>query len=635
MRMTSFSWLTRLARDRGANVAAMMAVAMIPLAALAGSALDVSRMYVVKSRLQQACDAGVLAGRRFMATDGGTTLDANATTQAKTFFTNNFGAGFFGSSSATFTPTKTSDQQVAGTATVQVPMTVMKMFSMATANLTVTCKARFDIADTDIVFVLDTTGSMACRPEDTDTQCNSYVSSTTVQSYARPGSDPDAVAGYLGSTAYAVPETTAGNGSRIKALRQAVKDFSAVIASSVDSSTRVRYGFVTYTSTVNAGKAIYQVSPSYLLGGVNGETVAYQTRWPWKDYEISWTGTANNKTSTNCTTIDGTRSPAVSAPLTYNNSSGTATWSGGQRWNSSDGKCYGNLTRTVGPQYQYQQYSWDVSKFLSGSTVTDPTKVKGETTAWDGCVEERATEAGTTSFTSASYDLDPDLIPTTDARTRWRPMWPDVEYFRQSSPTDTSNGDDTSYRPSYNLAWMRKSGYYSCGKPIHRLSTMSASDIAAYVDAADFKPLGGTYHDTGMIWGTRLLSNAGVFSSDNKGRTGQPLPRKVIVFLTDGDMSPSEVIYGMYGVENFDKRVSNGDTGNLTSYHNARFLYECGRARQLGIDVWTVAIDTSSSDQLTQCARNSSQALYTTTGSGLSAIFQKIAKQVAMLRIDQ
>ncbi|TCP33832.1 TadE/TadG family type IV pilus assembly protein [Sphingomonas sp. BK235] len=631
--MAASFFLRRLVRDRTANAAALMAAAMIPLVALAGAALDVGRMYAVKSRLQQACDAGVLAGRRFMATDAGTTLDANAADRARTFFANNFGAGWFGVDTPSFTPVKTSDQQVAGTASVRVPMTVTKIFSSAATTLTVTCKARYDIADTDIVFVLDTTGSMACRPEDTDAQCNSYVSSNPAQSYTRPTNDPDAMPGYLGSTGYAVPETTAGSGSRMKALRQAVKDFYAVIASSVDKSTRVRYGFVTYTSTINAGKAIYQMAPSYLVGGSAGETATYQSRRLVDDYMISYSGTTNGKSQSNCTDIwGGNRSP--SAALTYNSTTGTATVTGGQLWNASESRCYGSVTRTLGPRWSYEARDYDVSKFVAGLKVLDPTMVKGETSTWDGCVEERKTEAGTTSFTSKAYDLDPELVPTTDINTRWRPMWADVEYNRRYAGTDVANGDDTDH-PNLGGVSRRSLGFYSCGKPVRRLTTMSASDIAAYVDAPDFKPLGGTYHDTGMIWGTRLLAGSGIFGADNAGRTGQPVPRKVIVFLTDGDMSPNKDVYGLYGIEWLDKRVSGGDTGNLTSYHNARFLYECGRARSLGIDVWTVAIDTASNDQLTQCARNSSQALATTTGSGLTAIFQKIAKQVAMLRIDQ
>lgn len=55
--------LTRLARDRRGNTLAMMAIALIPITELGGSGVDIARVYMVKNRLQQACDAGVLTGR--------------------------------------------------------------------------------------------------------------------------------------------------------------------------------------------------------------------------------------------------------------------------------------------------------------------------------------------------------------------------------------------------------------------------------------------------------------------------------------------------------------------------------------------------------------------------------------------
>ena len=55
------------------------------------------------------------------------------------------------------------------------------------------------------MFVLDTTGSMACAPADSDAVCNTYVGAAGTSSYSRP-SDGNAVAGYSGQTAYSVPE---------------------------------------------------------------------------------------------------------------------------------------------------------------------------------------------------------------------------------------------------------------------------------------------------------------------------------------------------------------------------------------------------------------------------------------------
>lgn len=631
--------LSRLRADRRGNTLVIMAIAMIPLSAIAGSAVDMGRLYVVKSRLQQACDAGVLAGRKFMTTSAVTTLDATAATQASTFFRNNFTTGWLDTRTPTFTPAKTSDQQVSGTASVQVPMTIMRMFAAPDVTIRVACKARYDIADTDIVFVLDTTGSMACRPEDSESQCSNYTGDNDAVAYTRPSYDADATAGYLGSTGYAVPETTQGSGSRIRALRQAVKDFYATVAANVDANTRVRYGFVTYTSTVNAGRAIFQASPSYLIGATSGETATYQSRAVTGEYEISrQVSDLSGKTQETCLAgSPNTRDPARTQdnPYPFRTSDGRATlavW----EWLARTSKCQ-LVQKTMGPRYTYRQYDLDVSRYLQGGAVADPTKVKGETSRWDGCIEERQTEAGVTSFGSNSYDLDPSMKPTGDARTRWKPMWADVTYARWnygSTADDQTDGDHDS-RPMLSSEARRKLGFYSCGKPIHRLSEMSAAQVAGYVDAPDFRPLGGTYHDVGMIWGTRLLAPDGIFAADNVGRVGQATPKKVIVFLTDGAMSPNQNLYGLYGVEYYDRRVSGGSLSRLKQFHNARFTHECDRARALGIDVWTVAIGLDSTTELTQCARVEAQALATTSGTGLSSLFQQIAKQVAMLRLDQ
>jgi len=625
-----------------------MAAALIPITAFAGSAVDMGRLYVVKSRLQQACDAGVLAGRKFMKSDGSNTLDANATQRAQDFFKNNFQAGWVSTTDPKFTPVKTDDQQVSGSASVVVPMTITKIMNAGSQTVNVACKARYDIADTDIVFVLDTTGSMACRPEDTEAQCNTYVQNNPAVAYTRP-SDSYAMPGYSSQQGFGVPETTSGNGSRIKALRQAVKDFYATVASSVDANTRIRYGFVTYTSIINAGKAIYSASPRYLIGANVGETAFYQTRAVTGEFELEalrqYSTQSNNRSESACkNAAPYSRDPALSpsGAFTFRPSDGRATVTTWEwRTNTYPAACY-DVTRTMGPVWIYNRYPVNVSQYITGQPVDDPTQVRTAKSAWEGCIEERQTQAGTTSFSSSAYDLDPSLVPSSDIATRWKPAWPDVTWARynyQSTAEQKSKEDDfTPYSgyPAINAAIdkQRKSGYFSCGKPIRTLSEMSASDVAQYVDAADFKPLGGTYHDTGMIWGVRLLAPNGIFAASNIGRTGQPSPKKIIVFLTDGDMAPNANIYGQYGIEYYDKRVSGG-SGDLKAYHNARFLYECDQAAKLKIDVWTVAIGPDTTDQLTQCASNEGQALYTTTGSGLSSLFQKIAKQVAMLRLDK
>lgn len=648
---TPRGFLSALARDVRGNTLAIMAMFLVPLAGLVGSAVDVSRLYVVKARLQQACDAGALAGRKFMV-DPGPTLDSNATTQAGLFFANNFKKdnpaagtlGFMNTSSVTFTPTRTADNQVAGTASASVPMTITKMFGTSAITLNVVCQARFDVADTDIMFVLDTTGSMACLPGGSDS-CGTGTS-TYVRTSASGG-----VPGYAGTTGVATNELYQNgvNVSRIEALRKAVLSFYDTFAANADPSTKVRYGFVTYSSSVNVGQAILDKSSSYLVGsGGSSDTANYQSRHVYADYVSSTVvnNSNNGKSQSNCNS--SVRTP--NAPLTYNVSTGTATRVYDYWTSSRYGSSCSTRTDTIIPQYEYKQLAWDVSALVAGSTITDPTKVKGQTTSWIGCVETKVDSPGASSFTVTNLpsELNPDLIPAKNAGgstdTRWWPHLQDLEYVRSnwSTATDYSNGDDPSNNPNYgvdpkvsNSTSLRNSGYVTCGKPAKRLGVMSRTDISSYLYANDFVPMGGTYHDTGMIWGTRLISPTGAWASDTAAWPNRNTPNRVIIFLTDGDMAPNDQIYGMYGVESFDQRVAGSSGSNLTDLHNARFLAECAAAKARNIDVWTVSIAPSANAQLTACATTSAQALATTDGGGLSTAFANIAKRLAMLRLTR
>ena len=91
-------FLMSLLRDVRGNALIIMTAALIPLTGMVGGGIDISRMYILKTRLQHACDAGALAGRKAM---GGGTWAFNsyyARTQANLFFDGNFEGGAFGSS---------------------------------------------------------------------------------------------------------------------------------------------------------------------------------------------------------------------------------------------------------------------------------------------------------------------------------------------------------------------------------------------------------------------------------------------------------------------------------------------------------------------------------------------------------
>ena len=57
----AMTFLGRLRRNQAGNTLAMVAAAVIPLAGLIGGGVDMSRAYMVRARMQQACDAAALA----------------------------------------------------------------------------------------------------------------------------------------------------------------------------------------------------------------------------------------------------------------------------------------------------------------------------------------------------------------------------------------------------------------------------------------------------------------------------------------------------------------------------------------------------------------------------------------------
>lgn len=659
--------LNRVARDQRGNVLAMSALLIFVTVVLAGSSVDTARLYLVKARLQQACDSGVLAGRRFMVDSASTTLDANASTQATNFFNNNFKAGWLQTSSITFTPAKTANNRVSGTASAVVPMTLTRLFNIihssgvvpGSQTINVTCEARYDLADTDIMFVLDTTGSMACLPSEDNAACTTYVNGAGTVAYTRPadsalgagsGSVNDSVAGYPGSGGYYVPEKA---GSRMAALRTAVVSFYNTMAANVQPGTNIRYGFVPYTSIVNSGRAIMSVNPQFMVGGAGNATsnVTYQSRRVTADYQISSTNTTfTGRTSAQCNALIVPRNPATA--LTYNTSTQQATEST-VSWSSGNGGTCVVTARVYGPTWTYGPTSLNVSGFLTNASVDDPVRVDASTNSWQGCIEERDTTASTTfNVNSLPGDIDPDLVPTNDA-TRWRPAWPQVIFGRNwyngtygytSTAATTSNGDTTDIRIA--LDYFRytngttnesliRAGWFTCGKPVRRLSTMSLNDVTNYVNATDFRPIGGTYHDTGMIWGTRMLSPTGPFAADTAAWPGRNPPNRVIIFLTDGAMAPNTSLYGQYGVEYFDRRVTGGTFTDQTANHNARFLAACSAAKARNISIWTVALGLAATTELQQCASNAQQSLSSTSGSDLNTQFQTIAQRVARLRVSQ
>jgi Flp pilus assembly protein TadG len=639
MRGTIFSRLragaSNLFRDQRGNAMMLTAAAIVPVVGIVGSAVDIGRAYMTQLRLQQACDAGVLAGRRAMA---GALYTDPAKTEANKMFNFNFPDGNFGSHAVSFSSWGVGSSDVAGRATAILPTALMYIFGKDQFDLAANCTAKLEISNVDVMMVLDVTGSMA-RKADSD--------------------DDD---------------------TKIEALRKAAIDFFDTLTNADVGDGRIRFGVVPYSSSVNVGQILYAANPDWLADQVTlpsrvpNFTVTFgNASTEVSDIYTDGTTTAGNWNSgsnvdkslcssgatppPDTTPTTGSNKPTRNQTAQYVDGDGNriTTYDKNQKYTyynyqyvMSGSKCKlqertMTFTRTYKEtvteepiqnfkNYTYQNRSFDVSYLKAGTTLVTNTGNSGANAnvSWSGCIIERGTTAFASNKTAPSdaYDMDIDLVPdASDDDTRWKLFLPDVTYDRSqtNSVTTTSNYKN----------FVDKGGdYAACPAAAMKLETMTKSDhdrFAAYINT--LQPKGYTYHDAGMAWGARLLSPSGLFADENGPYNGRPVSRHVI-FMTDGDMMTPRDNLSHQGQERSMPRIGATSDDDAIARHNNRFVQLCRAARQRAITIWVVSFGVGSNANLNSCA-SSGQAFEASNASQLNDQFQAIARQISKLRLSQ
>lgn len=657
------SFMRKLLRDKTANTLAISAAAMVPLMAMVGGGVDASRYYMAAARMQAACDAGALAARRAMTDDTFTTAHRQI---GLNFFDQNFNESMYGVSGRVRNFTSDGNGVVLGTASATLPSTIMGIFGYEQFNLSVSCTAEINISNTDIMFVLDVTGSMSECPN--GTQCNS------------------------------------GSGSKIVGLRQAVMSFYDSVEAATSPSAQVRYGVVPYSQQVNVGFSIprqhmasthsYQTrvarfNPAPFPNASNpnvdevGETIVISDATEWlprstsnfnssntDHYRFRTDGSARTSAENFCfNTLPGTYTVTVSGVTqTWQVFSGTqfvtGQWSGGDSNNRAG--CRGRVRKTrpataadVIPQFREWIYcsvtpgvanpcnvnnparspaGWetvDLASIYTNNTLQIPVGTNGTmvTQTWTGCIEEPVwmdTTGNYSPIPAAAHDLNINLVPANEAQ-RWKPSLNTAVYERRdpstgnrttATVTTTSNQD----RPGFTCprAAMRLQEI-GTGKPFTR------TDLQNYVNS--LVASGNTYHDIGMLWGARFISPSGLFAADNAQAPNGDAIARHIVFMTDGILVTGVENYSTQGIEWWDRRVTgNGDGTREATRRAARLQAICRAAQQENITVWVVAFGTELTQNLRDCA-SPGRAFQANDNATLNAQFQEIAQKIAALRL--
>lgn len=142
----------RFARDRGGAVAVIFIVALVPLIAAGGAAIDISRAYLVQQRLGLAIDAAGLA----IGSSSGTTSELEQ--KMTRFFNANYPANEVG---VPATPVMTvSGNRILISATASVEATLMKIVGINNITVAASTEIVREISDLEVALVLDITGSM-------------------------------------------------------------------------------------------------------------------------------------------------------------------------------------------------------------------------------------------------------------------------------------------------------------------------------------------------------------------------------------------------------------------------------------------------------------------------------------------
>ena len=149
-------WM-RFQRDRRGDVAIIFALALIPILAVVGAAIDYSRANAMRVDLQAALDLTALMASKNAATQTGGALQTSALTYFNALFTNTQAQNL----QFTASYTSTGGSSVAVNASADMPTIFMAILGFKKLTVTGSSTAKWGSVRLRVALVLDTTGSMA------------------------------------------------------------------------------------------------------------------------------------------------------------------------------------------------------------------------------------------------------------------------------------------------------------------------------------------------------------------------------------------------------------------------------------------------------------------------------------------
>jgi Flp pilus assembly protein TadG len=623
-----------LARDRRGSVYVFVGVAIIPMLAAMGIAVDGARGYLVRSRLSQALDAAGLAGARVFDS-------ASRDSDVRMYFNANFPSTSYQASLTPNPSPNISANASAGTLTLTATATIPTTFMRVVGINTLTVHAETTITrlnrEMELVLAMDNTGSM----------------------------DDD---------------------GKMEAAQAAATNLLDILYGSRDTIDRFNVSVVPFVSSVNVGTqytswAAVRPSPAHVITQMERlQTSGYSPLAPSVvrvRLRLNAGELNHGLQNGDIVTLSGVcESQANSTACQYYNRPQLIT---------VDQTLYGynnsQLTRnsTAWPSSTWNNNTDFTFRVPIPSTNTPPAAptITAQTAtarlemtvpswySWQGCVEARQ---------DPYEEEQADATPTTaGVRQFTRYFWQSTDRVRlvQRNATSTSqyanwSNANTNENDDYNFANNWTSTNYNsritpnrgCSAvPIVPLQPSRATAQAAINAMAPTLVTSYTHSNLGLSWAWRVLSPNWRGQWQTPSNSALPgdyqldLRDKVVVLLTDGRntfgteaASNSNNDYNYLSAYTSFGHLEQNRLGTETSQStaitnlNSRVTRLCNAMKAQGIIIYAILLqenDATTQSVFQNCVTEPDYFFLSPTAADLNAIFTTIGNQLRRLRISR
>ena len=634
--------LARLARDEGGASMAIMTAALFPAIGAIGSAVDMGRLYMVRSQMQACGDAAALAGARAFNVDDGSPEDRD--NQVEAYFYGNFPEDYMSVTGLTLDPPNTPERfrivddinVTTVSAQALVPMAFMQLFGVEPKLVTAVAQAEAQPRPLEVMVVLDNTGSMRANlPANSDgvVMTRMVALKESARSFVnilyQGGQERDEVA--LGFIAY---DTTVNVGSILRSENIPVAPVPGFNAN------------FTYTNPATGLPATYTAplwSATNPLGWKGcvmadatvpnlGTDLSVQETGAWditrtlpgegghpavRPYFVPPMYVPDRKTAPTNAQM-GDPSDAYYSPVLFKfvEPNNNLFRFDGADFNSAFGNALANS-----PAYRQTLYNWYIGLNQGAANNSNDVVVRNDATG--SYISKQDVDGG------AEYRIRYDRIPNKGA-------W--------SNPASSIVNPAGGSRDNINLdqtAW--PSPNWQCPEPAVPVEYGRTRDFYnnhINNENGAIYPGNGTLHHAGLLWGYRLLVRDDVFQRNNP--TNEE-PRRALVFMTDGQTSVAtgangfsypDRTYTWHG--RFSDAAISTDAGDLAAQSERRFAKTCAalRREQNAPEVYIIALATTSAATLNMFQTCAPGRVYRTSDPDqLRQAFDDIASELVDLHL--